>query len=230
MSLMLIRTLLVVGAGVWSFLFVSSAFALATSPVSQIAALAVGTVPLVLIWRLGLFSTQREEPRPAIPGPREKERELLGALAEVGQLTPVAAAMRTSLTVDEASALLDELARRGHLQMVIHDGVLVYALHGRDRREEHQSSANASAQTGFAGTASPNGTVDEMAGALAESLSERELEVLTLLASGRSNKEIARDLFISVGTVKTHTNNIYRKLGVRNRAEALIRARSLQLV
>ena len=63
-----------------------------------------------------------------------------------------------------------------------------------------------------------------------ESLSERELEVLTLLASGRPNKEVARDLFISVGTVKTHTNNIYRKLGVRNRAEALARARNLKLI
>jgi ATP/maltotriose-dependent transcriptional regulator MalT len=63
-----------------------------------------------------------------------------------------------------------------------------------------------------------------------EPLSERELEVLTLLASGRSNREVARDLFVSVGTVKTHTNNIYRKLGVRNRAEALARARSLKLI
>ena len=65
---------------------------------------------------------------------------------------------------------------------------------------------------------------------LAEPLSERELEVLTLLASGRSNKEIAGDLFVAVGTVKTHTNNIYRKLGTKNRAEALARARSLKLL
>jgi ATP/maltotriose-dependent transcriptional regulator MalT len=56
------------------------------------------------------------------------------------------------------------------------------------------------------------------------------MEVLTLLASGRSNKEIARDLFVAVGTVKTHTNNIYRKLGTKNRAEALARARSLKLL
>ena len=65
---------------------------------------------------------------------------------------------------------------------------------------------------------------------LVESLSERELEVLTLLASGRPNKEVARDLFVSVGTVKTHTNNIYRKLGVHNRAEALAKARRLKLI
>ena len=63
-----------------------------------------------------------------------------------------------------------------------------------------------------------------------EPLSERELEVLTLLASGRSNKEIAKDLFVAVGTVKTHTNNIYRKLDARNRAEALAKARRLKLL
>ncbi len=70
----------------------------------------------------------------------------------------------------------------------------------------------------------------ENPGPLAEPLSERELEVLTLLDSGHSNKEIAKDLFVAVGTVKTHTNNIYRKLGVRNRAEALAKARSLALL
>ena len=49
--------------------------------------------------------------------------------------------------------------------------------------------------------------------------------MLNLLASGRTNSEIARDLFVAVGTVKSHTGNIYRKLAVKNRAEALARAR-----
>jgi transitional endoplasmic reticulum ATPase len=61
-------------------------------------------------------------------------------------------------------------------------------------------------------------------------LSERELEVLSILASGKTNSEAARDLFVSVGTVKSHTNNIYRKLGARNRADAINRARSLGLI
>ena len=183
-----------------------------------------------MIWRLGIFSPHRGEPRAAIPGPRDKERELLGALEERGELTSVAAAMRTSLTVDEATAMLDELARRAHLQVMIQDGVLVYALYGRDRRQERRFFPNASAQAGFAAETSPNGTASETAEPLVEPLSERELEVLTLLAAGHSNKEIARDLIVSVGTVKTHTNNIYRKLGVRNRAEALARARGVQLV
>lgn len=125
--------------------------------------------------------------------------------------------------------MLDELACRGHLLVVLHDGAPVYALHGRDRNPDRRRVLNAPAQIGAA-EALPDEAADEACDALAEPLSERELEVLTHLASGRSNKEIARDLLVSVGTVKTHTNNIYRKLGVRNRAEALARARRQQLV
>jgi ATP/maltotriose-dependent transcriptional regulator MalT len=65
---------------------------------------------------------------------------------------------------------------------------------------------------------------------LDDPLSERELEVLNLLASGRTNSEIARDLFVSVGTIKSHTGNIYRKLDAKNRAEALARARELKVL
>jgi ATP/maltotriose-dependent transcriptional regulator MalT len=56
------------------------------------------------------------------------------------------------------------------------------------------------------------------------------LQVLALMASGRTNSEIAKDLFVAVGTVKTHSNNIYRKLGAKNRAQALARARELSLL
>ena len=63
-----------------------------------------------------------------------------------------------------------------------------------------------------------------------EPLSERELEVLALLASGRTNAEIARDLFVALGTVKSHVNNIYRKLGASNRAEAVSKAREMRLL
>jgi two-component system, NarL family, response regulator LiaR len=60
-----------------------------------------------------------------------------------------------------------------------------------------------------------------------EALSERETEVLRLLAQGRANKEVARDLQIAEKTVKTHVSSILRKLGVRDRTQAaLIAARS----
>jgi LuxR family maltose regulon positive regulatory protein len=66
--------------------------------------------------------------------------------------------------------------------------------------------------------------------ALVEPLTERELEVLRLLAVGLPNKEIAGTLVIAVGTVKAHLKNIYGKLEVHNRTEAANRARDLGLV
>jgi LuxR family maltose regulon positive regulatory protein len=66
--------------------------------------------------------------------------------------------------------------------------------------------------------------------ALVEALSERELEVLRLVAVGLSNREIAAQLFISLGTAKTHIHNICGKLNVRNRTEAAAQARKLNLL
>ncbi len=65
---------------------------------------------------------------------------------------------------------------------------------------------------------------------LIEPLSERELEVLRLVADGLSNKEIAEKLVITVGTAKTHTINIYRKLDVRSRTQAVARATEIGLL
>ncbi|MEZ4573144.1 MAG: LuxR C-terminal-related transcriptional regulator [Thermomicrobiales bacterium] len=65
---------------------------------------------------------------------------------------------------------------------------------------------------------------------LVEPLSERELEVLQLIAAGLTNADIADDLYVVVGTVKAHTHNIYSKLGVRNRTQAVVRGRELGLI
>jgi ATP/maltotriose-dependent transcriptional regulator MalT len=62
------------------------------------------------------------------------------------------------------------------------------------------------------------------------SLSARELEVLRLIATGRSNTQIATDLFLSVGTVKTHAHSIATKLGTANRVETVAVARDLGLL
>jgi LuxR family maltose regulon positive regulatory protein len=60
-----------------------------------------------------------------------------------------------------------------------------------------------------------------------ESLTERELEVLGLIAQGATNLEIAQRLVITVGTVKSHVNHILGKLNSQNRTEAVARARAL---
>ena len=64
-------------------------------------------------------------------------------------------------------------------------------------------------------------------GEMVEPLSEREVEVLRLLADGLSNQEVAQRLFITVRTVKWHNSNIYGKLGVRSRTQAVAKARLL---
>ncbi len=65
---------------------------------------------------------------------------------------------------------------------------------------------------------------------LIEPLSERELQVVRRVAAGYSNQEIARDLVLAVSTVKKHVNNIYGKLEVRNRTQAVAKARELGLL
>lgn len=65
---------------------------------------------------------------------------------------------------------------------------------------------------------------------LVDPLSERELEILQLLSDGLTNQEIADQLYIVLGTVKTHNYNIYSKLGVKNRTQAINRARELNLI
>ena len=60
-------------------------------------------------------------------------------------------------------------------------------------------------------------------------LTEREAEILALIAGGATNREIAAELFLSPHTVKEHTSTLYRKLGARNRADAVQRAQRLGL-
>ena len=61
-------------------------------------------------------------------------------------------------------------------------------------------------------------------------ISDRELEVLSRLAAGQTNKEIARELDVSPNTVKTHVANLFEKLEARRRTEAILRARELGLI
>ena len=65
---------------------------------------------------------------------------------------------------------------------------------------------------------------------LVEPLSDREREVVALVADGLTNREIAQKLFIAESTVKSHLNHIYGKLDVRNRTQAVAQARALHLL
>jgi ATP/maltotriose-dependent transcriptional regulator MalT len=214
---MLTRVLAVLGVGVWCLfiLLVSVVFVidrgLADVGIVWLAVFGIGVVAPVLLLR---------QINRVIEAPGAKEKELLEALDERGELTPATGAMRTSLTVDEASKMLEDLARKGHLEMRTEEGVVAYSLGKPHAKALADGGWPSRAQAGTNGTSSR----------LEDPLSERELEVLNLLATGKTNSEVAGDLFVSVGTVKSHTGNIYRKLGARNRAEALARAREVGLI
>lgn len=218
------RFLAALGVGLWCFFLLFASLGiivdrgLADVGIAWFGVFGLGVVaPVLLLWQINR-AIATHEARQTIPGERAKEKELLGVLEERRELTPATAAMRTSLTVEEASKMLEDLARKGHLELLTQDGVVAYALAEPGGRQPGEKiAALPEAEPG----------VSETPRRLDDPLSERELEVLTLLASGRTNSEVARDLFVSVGTVKSHTGNIYRKLGARNRAEALARAREL---
>lgn len=61
-------------------------------------------------------------------------------------------------------------------------------------------------------------------------ISKREMDVLELIAQGLSNQEIADRLFVSINTVKTHSSNLFMKLDVKRRTEAIQKARQLELI
>ena len=63
---------------------------------------------------------------------------------------------------------------------------------------------------------------DFLSGTESVHLTKKEVKILKLVASGKTNKEIAKKLFVSEKTVKNHLNHVYRKLGVKNRAQAVV--------
>ena len=99
-------------------------------------------------------------------------------------------------------------------------------LPGTPAQDQPQSSRKASPSKSIQATSSTDSARPE----LLEPLSERELEVLRLMADGQSNSEIARTLFVSMGTVKTHLRHIYGKLDAHTRTQAVARARMYQLL
>jgi LuxR family maltose regulon positive regulatory protein len=79
-------------------------------------------------------------------------------------------------------------------------------------------------------TAIPSSVVSCPSSELVEPLTDREIDVLTLLAQRLTNKEIAAQLFISPGTVAQHAHQIYQKLDVHNRRQAVAAAKALSIL
>jgi LuxR family maltose regulon positive regulatory protein len=140
---------------------------------------------------------------------RGKRRQALAALERALALAGPEGYVRTFIDEGEPmGALLRRAAARGIAPAYVRK--LLVALESEGGEERGAAVATAS---------SP-----------AEPLSERELEVLRLLNTPRSSTDIARDLYISTNTVRSHMKSIYRKLDVHSRKEAIARARELDLL
>jgi LuxR family transcriptional regulator, maltose regulon positive regulatory protein len=166
-----------------------------------------------------------------------------GSIIEIQALRALALAARG----DHAGALgaLTEaltLARRhGHVRVLADEGAPMRALLAQlsaarpgqqhaARRIDPSYLAALRRACGQAGAAPPPRRAAAAPPGLAEPLTDRELEVLRLLAAGKSNQRIARDLFVALDTVKKHVTHVLGKLGAANRTEAADRARQLGLI
>jgi LuxR family maltose regulon positive regulatory protein len=143
-----------------------------------------------------------------------------------------AAALHALNDVPAALAALEEALRRaepeGHVRVFLHAGpavsTLLRSVASNDRASPHAQRVLAAAESTASASPPPPSRSP-----LVDELSARELDVLHLLRSDLSGPEIARELVVSINTVRSHTKSIYAKLGVNNRREAIRRASELGL-
>ena len=113
----------------------------------------------------------------------------------------------------------------GYIRLFVDEGEPMTHLLRRARQQDLTSRYIESLLQAFNAEEAP-----AMEALLPEALSEREMQVLRLAASGASNKDIAAELFIALPTVKKHVGHILVKLDAHNRVEAIARARGLGLI
>jgi LuxR family maltose regulon positive regulatory protein len=155
---------------------------------------------------------------------------LLQALAHQaeGDLTQAMALLTQALTLAEPEDFIRLFVDEGAPMAELLERLIASGEGGRMKRYIHRL------RLAFSQTAKREDSAlhssSRSAQPLVEPLSERELEILELVAAGKSNEEIAQTLIIALGTVKKHINNIYGKLGVHSRTQALVQAKALNLL
>ncbi len=170
-------------------------------------------------------------------------QDRVGSVIEIGALR--ALALAASGDADRAADALAEALTlacpQGYLRVFADEGPPMAALLSRLIAAQRSGGAAAEVPLGclarlqralgarqiIPGTGPVGATA---VGGLAERLTSRELEVLEMLAAGRSNQAIARQLVVTLDTVKKHVSHVLAKLGAANRTEAVTRARELSLI
>ena len=166
-----------------------------------------------------------------------------GSLIETGALRALALAAdgQETAAVTVLSGALTLACPRGHVRVFADEGPPMAALLGRLIAAQRGGQATAGVPLGclarlqrafYAEQAMPDPGRDAAAAVpgIVEPLTRRELEVLGMLAAGRSNQAIAGQLVVTLNTVKKHVSHLLGKLGAANRTEAVTRARELSLI
>lgn len=149
---------------------------------------------------------------------------VLEALKKAGQLPPTI--ILTTFDDDELVTAGVKAGARGYLLKDVSLEQLVETIRTVHRGGSMvQPAVTERLLKGLTGMETRFASLDEP-----DPLTERETEILRLMAAGQSNKEIARALDVAEGTVKNHVSNILSKLGVRDRTRAVLRAFELRLV
>ncbi len=165
-----------------------------------------------------------------------------GSIIEIGALRALAlaAAGEQPAAVGALAQTLTLACPQGYARVFADEGPPMAALLGRLVAAQRSGRAAAGVPLGYlaqlqrafdggrAGPEPPPGAA--AAPGIVEPLTGRELEVLGMLAAGRPNQSIARELVVSVNTVKKHVSHVLGKLGATNRTEAVARARELDLI
>jgi LuxR family maltose regulon positive regulatory protein len=172
--------------------------------------------------------------------------ELAVSQSRTGSVIEIQALRALALAGGDHSAALDALAEaltlacpQGYVRVFADEGAPMHALLTQLAAHRGQRTAHG-ITTGYLAAllracrpvpaAPPPARAGPAPPGLAEPLTDREAEVLRLIAAGKSNQRIARELVVTLDTVKKHVSHVLGKLGAGNRTEAVTRARDLGVI
>jgi LuxR family maltose regulon positive regulatory protein len=164
-------------------------------------------------------------------------QDRVGSIIEIGALRALALAAcgEETVAVTVLAEALQLACPQGHVRVFADEGPPMAALLGRLIAAQRAGRTAAGVPLGYLArlqrafdTGQP--ASDPVPAGIVDPLTGRELEVLKMMAAGRSNQAIARELVVTLDTVKKHVGHVLGKLGAANRTEAVARARELSLI